>query len=137
MKVVFDTNILLSAFLWQKDLKPIYHIIREGKVAPCFTQYTWAEFIRALSYKKFEKQLEKIGIAPEEIIKLLTSRSYFVVSHLQVAEIKEDPSDNFILACALSCQASFIVSGDKHLLKFKKFCGIPIISPREFLKRAK
>lgn len=137
MRVVFDTNVLLSAFLWQKGLKPIYQIIRSGKVNPCFTQATWSEFLRALSYKKFEKQLLKIGVAPEEIIRLLVSRACFVSSHFQIEEIKEDPTDNSFLACALSAQASFIVSGDKHLLTLKEFQGIPILSPKEFLGRFK
>ena len=48
--------------------------------------------------------------------------------------IKEDRPDNKFLACAIAAQASFIISGDKHLLKLKEFQGIPIVSPREFLK---
>lgn len=137
MRIVFDTNVLLSAFLWQKGLKRIYQEISTGRIIPCFTQTTWTEFLNVFSYKKFEKQLLKIEVAPEEIIKLISSRSYFIISHLQIREIKEDPSDNQILVCALSCGASFIVSGDKHLLKLKQFQNIPILSPKQFLKHFK
>lgn len=137
MRVVLDTNVLLSAFLWQKGLKPIYQAIRSWKITPCFTQITWAELLRALSYKKFKKQLLKIGITPDEIVRLVASRSYFVVSYLRISAIKEDPTDNYILACAISSQASFIISGDRHLLKLKKFRGIPILVPKEFLKKIK
>lgn len=48
-----------------------------------------------------------------------------------------DPFDNHFLACALSSGASFIVSGNKHLLSLKNFKGIPILSPQQFLKRMK
>lgn len=133
MRVVLDTNVLLSAFLWQKNLKPIYQAIREKEITPCFTQKTWQELLRVFSYKKFEKQLSNINITPDEITKLLASRSCFKFSELKITEVKDDPGDNHILACAISCRAFFIVSGDKHLLKLKEFQGIPIVSPKQFL----
>jgi predicted nucleic acid-binding protein len=41
-----------------------------------------------------------------------------------------------ILECALAAEADFIVSGDKkHLLVLRRFRGIPIVSPAEFLRR--
>jgi hypothetical protein len=45
-----------------------------------------------------------------------------------------DTSDDKFLACAFESQASFIISGDKHLLKLKKFRNIPILGIKEFLK---
>mgnify|MGYP001596119756 FL=1 len=49
--------------------------------------------------------------------------------------IKEDPSDNFILECAVDCSAGFVISGDKHLLKLKAFNGIRIVKVAEFLEK--
>ena len=134
MYIVFDTNVLISTFLWQKKLKPIYTAIRTNNITPCFSPKTWAEFVRALNYNKFRKQLQKIAITPEEITSLLISRAYFVAPRVKIKEIKEDPSDNHILACAISCDAFCIVSGNKHLLKLKEFQGIAILTPRQFLK---
>lgn len=134
MRVVFDTNVLISAFLWQQNLKPIYDAIRRRAVSPCFTQDTWAELQRALSYKKFGKQLLKINISSDDVMHLLASRSHFSVSRLRITEIKDDPSDNMFLACALASRASFIVSGDTHLLSLKKFQKIRITRPRDFIE---
>ncbi len=133
MLVVLDTNVLLSAFLWRKGLKPIYEAIKNGRITPCFTEATWSEFLRALNYRKFAKQLKKINIVPEEIVKLLSTRASFTTAHWEIREIRDDPSDNNLLACALSSGASFIASGDKHLLKLKSFQRIPIIKPRDFI----
>jgi hypothetical protein len=47
--------------------------------------------------------------------------------------VKEDLADNKIIECALEAKASFIISGDKRLLKIRKYKGIKIITPREFL----
>lgn len=49
--------------------------------------------------------------------------------------IKEDPADNLFLNCAVVSNASFIISGDKHLLKLKKIQDIPIIKIRDFLEK--
>jgi len=49
--------------------------------------------------------------------------------------IADDLPDNQILASALISNASFIISGDKHLLKLKEFQGIPILTPRQFLNQ--
>jgi len=47
--------------------------------------------------------------------------------------IREDEPDNRILECALAAKADVIVTGDQHLLKLKRFPGILVASPREFL----
>ena len=47
--------------------------------------------------------------------------------------IKDDPTDNHILACAREGQADLIVSGDKYLRRTKVYEGIPIIRPTDFL----
>ncbi len=49
--------------------------------------------------------------------------------------IKEDPDDDRILECAVSVQASVIVSGDSHLLDLKTFAGIDVITASEFIKQ--
>jgi predicted nucleic acid-binding protein len=53
---------------------------------------------------------------------------------VEVARIKDDPSDNMFLACALEAEADFIVSDDVHLNKLKAFHGIQIVDTLIFLK---
>lgn len=48
--------------------------------------------------------------------------------------IRDDPSDNRFLECALAGKADVIVSGDRHLLRLKRFRGIPILTPKAFLE---
>lgn len=133
MRVVLDTNVIISAFLWQKSLKPIYSAVRQGKITPCFNQATWQELQRALLYKKLAEQLAKVNIKPEDITKLLVSRSRFSISRSKTTVIKDDPSDNYFIDCVLSSRASLVVSGDRHLLQLKKFRGVEVVSPKDFL----
>ena len=47
--------------------------------------------------------------------------------------VKEDPTDNKHLESALAGKAKYLITGDSHLLKFKYFKGIKIVTPRQFL----
>jgi predicted nucleic acid-binding protein len=47
--------------------------------------------------------------------------------------IKSNPDDNKILECAVACGASYIVSGDRHLLELKEYGKIKIITPKAAL----
>ena len=51
----------------------------------------------------------------------------------KVDVIKDDPTDNKYLACALEGNADYIVTGDQHLLKVREYRGTKIISPKELL----
>lgn len=101
MRVVLDTNVLVSAFVWRKGLKPIYQAVRYKDTTPCFTDETFAELKKVLLYPQLREQLLRAHIAPEEITRLLFNRSYFVPSIIPVQIITADPSDNAFLASPL------------------------------------
>jgi len=50
-----------------------------------------------------------------------------------VSVVREDEADNRILECALAAGADAIVTGDHHLLELRRFGGVRITTPREFL----
>ena len=52
----------------------------------------------------------------------------------RVLILEDDPDDNRILECALAANASYIISGDEHLLDLGEYRGIMIISLAGFLK---
>lgn len=136
MKVVADTNVLISAFLWKRQLLPIYQAIKTRRIIPCFIESTWKELVLTISYQKLANQLEKQNLTIKEALAFIERLSEFYPDpHAIPPIIKEDPSDNAILASAFVAEASFIISGDKHLLNVKDF-PVPIISPREFILTA-
>ena len=49
--------------------------------------------------------------------------------------LTEDPEDNAVLECALAAKADVIASGDRHLLKLKRFRKIQILTPDELLSQ--
>ena len=48
--------------------------------------------------------------------------------------LDEDPDDDKFIECAVALDAAIIISGDKHLLKLKRYVHIDIVSPHDFLE---
>ena len=135
MRVVLDTNILISAFLWKGKLAQIFNFINQREIILCFSKLTLDELIRVSHYPHINKKIKEENLDFDKIVAELASVSIIVNPKNIPDIIKDDPSDNIFLACALSAQASFIISGDKHLLNLKEFQDIPILTPHKFLNR--
>ncbi len=129
MKVVLDTNILISAIFWRGNP---YKVVRGGikrDYVLCLSKPILAELKEKLT-EKFDLPSEQI----DEQINILIEYSEIVEINVEINAVKNDQDDNMILECAVSCNADYIISGDRHLLKMREYKGIKIISPAEFLE---
>lgn len=126
IKVVLDTNVLVSALISTRS-NPSLLLDAAGKSYLLFTsKEILDEFEDVISRDKFGFSDGKINTAIEAIL----SFSEIVNPKVRLNIIKADPDDNKILECAVACGASYIVSGDKHLLELKEYESIKIISPK-------
>ena len=133
MKIVLDTNVIISGLLWKGLPGDVLEkCLKEHTL--CFSIETLNEIRKALSYPKFIPNIQRLSFNTEEFLNRLTKNALIVSGTEKISVIKDDPSDNKFLACAISCQVNFIISGDQHLLKLKEFHKIPILQPKEFLK---
>ena len=126
---MFDTNVLISGYLWKGPPRRAIEKVRSGEWTLIVSKDTIDELIRVLAYNKF-------GLKPEEIepiVRDLVEISEFVEVRSQLRIIQEDPTDNIFLNLAIDGQADVIVSGDHHLLDLSEFRGIPITTVRKFL----
>ncbi len=138
MRVVLDTNIFVSGLFFGGTPRKVLNFIEEKLVTPCFTIKTFIELERLLYHDKFTKQRNLLPFSITDFLNRLKNYSLIFPQPSKILIIiKEDLADNYLLACARLSQASFIVSGDDHLLKLKEFHGTSIVSPREFLKIVK
>jgi len=138
MRVVLDTNVLVSAFLWQGLPQKILQLAQKSVVTICVTREMLDEFEHVLSYPKFRERLTRVGKTPSEIIDEFVEVIESFPSHpFSKPHILADPTDDMFLACALSSKAFCIVSGDRHLLDLQEFHGIPILTSSQFLSKVK
>lgn len=134
MKIVIDTNIIVSAIFWGGIPRSVLEIAQK-KHTLCFSNSTLDELRTILNYSKFAPYISQLSFSTNEFIERLTEHALISSANWKKKDIiKEDPADDKFLICALVCQAGCIISGDKHLLKLKKFNNIPIIRPKQFIE---
>ena len=131
MKVVCDTNIYISFLKFGGKAEILLEHAFKGEFDLVISPEIIKETADVLK-KKFGWDNEKVSRS----IMVMTNASQVVKPTKKIEKIKTDKSDNKILECAVEGKADYIVTGDKkHLLPLKKFKGIPIYSPQEFLKQ--
>jgi putative PIN family toxin of toxin-antitoxin system len=130
-KVVLDTNVLISAIVFGGKPREVFELILMEKVNLAISREILNEMRGVLSGRKFRYPQQVL----HSILHSLENLAEFVVPQKPVKIIKDDPADNRILECALEAGAHIIISGDRHLLDVKRYRGIKIISPSDFLER--
>jgi uncharacterized protein len=130
IKVVLDTNVLISAIAFGGKPREVLKKIIVGEVELFISQLVINELAGVLASRKFCYNDEIIDLILAEI----ESIGNFVYPSIKIDIIKEDPEDNMILECGKTAVVDYIVSGDKHLLNLKKYAGIEILCPSEFLE---
>ncbi len=136
-KVVLDTNIWVSIFFNKILGREFDNLFKNEEIEIFISKDILLELSRVLEYPKIKTILEKSGISSRDVLEEVLRTSNVVNPEIKLEIIKEDPEDNKFLECALESKAEYIVSGDKHLLKLRKFGDVRIISAREFMERMK
>ena len=130
MRVVLDTNAVISALLFSGVSSRLVSLWQNGSITPLLSREIVDEYLRVLSYPKFELSEEEIKeLIQEEILPF----AEVIKPKRRLRVIRRDPSDNKFLECAVAGKASVIISGDKDLLSLGSFRRIRVQSPAQFL----
>jgi len=128
LKVVFDTNIYISAFVIPggNAEKAYLHAI-DGDFELCTSIAILTELAQKLD--------EKFGWKKHKIAQLISAISDIatVLKTTPWLKVLSDDPDNRILECAIKAEADFLVTEDKDLLKLRNYGNFEIIKLSNFL----
>lgn len=129
MRLVLDTNILISAIVFSGKPKEILDLIRNEKHSLVMSDEILGELsnvlVRDFQYGPFQTSVLIFSLA--EICQMVK-----IDNKLKI--IQADPDDNIILETAINGKVEVIITVDKHLLNLKSYQNIPIITASEFLE---
>ncbi len=129
MRVVFDTNIFISALVIPGSLaeKAIFKII-EGEDSLIISKEVINEILSVLSTKfgRDREAISRVAVNLSELAEL--------VNPFKRIRVFKDEFDNRILECALCGKADVIVTGDKEMVRLKEYQGVKIITLKGCLK---
>lgn len=128
VKVVLDTNILISAISFGGKPKEVLDLVLEEKITASTSPILMAEF-REVYRKKFPLLEEDFELTIKNIEDIFET-----TQPKETLDILKDEDDNRVLEAAVEGQCQYIITGDKDLLDLKSFQGIKILTPDQFLK---
>jgi uncharacterized protein len=129
LRVVLDTNILISAFVFPGGVPElVYRAALEGRITLLTSPPLLAEFGRVLS-ERFDWDSSRARDAVAQVSRI----GVVVRPSERVDEIEGDPTDDRVLEAAVTGGAQVIVSDNRHLLRLKEWREIRIEKAAAFL----
>lgn len=134
MRLVVDTNVLVSAFLWEGTPGRLIELAGEKAVQLFTSRALLDELAATLAKKKLAKPVAATGLTAEQMLGSFRRLATLVTARQLAQPVSRDVDDDQVIACAIAARADLIVSGDDDLLTLKTFQGIRIVSPAEALR---
>jgi len=128
VKVTADTNIYISALYFRGKPLSLLHMAIDQDLRIAISPPILEETLRVMR-DKFRATAKDIYEA--EVLLLNCAELYHPTTTLDT--VKEDPSDNRILECAVDSGSDYVVSGDGDLLRLKEHNSIKIVTVSELL----
>ena len=134
MKVILDTNVLLTSLLKTSKYRPIFDGLLDKKYELVISHDILQEYIEIIEQKTnpiIANNVSELLINLDNVQKIEVYYRWLL--------IENDPDDNKFVDCAIAGSVKFVVSNDKHfkILKKIKFPLVEVINSDQFLEELK
>ncbi len=125
MRIVFDTNVLISAFIARGHSHRVFeHCLHNHTIVT-------SRFILEEFHEKLVDRFHYEAATADAVISFLESCTVVVTPEPLAAPVCRDPDDDTVIGTALSGACHYIVTGDKDLLVLKTIETVTILTPAE------
>ena len=134
MRVVLDTNVLLSALISPHGVSDtIYRAWRSAQFDLVTSNIQLEEIRRASRYPKFKTVLQ-----PARVGAMINNLQHAIIlDRLNVKDEADDPADAFLISMSIASEANYLVTGDKRagLLQQKNIGCTRVLTPSDFCRK--
>jgi len=132
VRIVLDTNVVLSALLWRGTPYRLLDAIRRHERVQLFASIALLEELgEVLTRPVAQQRLALLHRAAHELLSDYVDAVELVTPPATPAVVAADPDDDIVIAAAVAAEADLLVSGDGHLLTLGRHHGIRIITPAQ------
>lgn len=136
MRLVLDTNIVISSLLWGGTPRKLLELGRDGQITLFTSSALLGELTDVLERKKFAPILTSQSITPTFLMQRYGMLAK-LVKPLPIERTVRDINDDIVLATALAAKADIIATGDNDLLVLHPWQGIRILNAADAVKNVK
>ena len=129
MKIVIDTNVVISGVFFGGKPRMILEAAADGKLSVCASAEILSEYYEIVDEMITHGQ----GHFNRNVLDPLIEGTEIVITHSKI-NASRDSDDNKFIECAADARALYIVSGDKDLLDIQEYEGIKIITVGDFCR---
>ncbi len=130
MKVVLDTNVLVSGLLSPfGNSAEILRIVVSGKIILCFDSRILIEYTEVLQRPKFQFDMSKIS----DLLKYIEQQGV-MTAPIPLSQSLSDPFDNAFLEVAIAENVICLITGNIKHFPVKLCKGVQIFTPVQFIE---
>lgn len=134
-RLVLDTNVLVSAFLWEGAPGRLIERAGDREVQLFTSRELLDELAATLAKKKLARFVAATGLTAEQMLDHYRRICTLVTAKQLETKVSRDTDDDAVLACAMAARADLLISGDEDLLVLVSVNSIPIVSVAEAIRR--
>jgi putative PIN family toxin of toxin-antitoxin system len=131
VRVVIDTNVLLSGLLWPGKPHRLIEQVRAGALILVSSPALLAELAEVIARPKFKSALARSSTDPELMLAQMRLLAEITAPPPLPEPVSRDSDDDVVLALATAARPDLIITGDQDLLVLGAYAGIPIVSAAE------
>lgn len=133
MRLVLDTNVVVSALLWDGVPRRLLKVGRAEGVVLYSSSPLLAELSDVLSRPKFTNKIAASLLSVDQLVDLYAELIDLVLP-VPTPRLAPDPDDDVVIGTALAAKADYVVTGDKGLLSVGTYEDGRIVSVSEALQ---
>ena len=128
MRLVLDTNTVVSGLLWGGNPQLILDLADDRRVTLFTSRPLMAELVDVLGRPKFRPKFLQHRKTPLQLAARYALASEFVALQSVPRTVPSDPDDDAVIATGIAAGADLIVSGDGDLLALHPYRGMRILN---------
>ena len=136
MRLVLDTNVVVSGLIWGGPPRGLLDLARKGRVVLFSSGVLLDELAGVLERDKFAAFLASRDVTPAFLMRRYGMLATLVKPTRVTRTVPADADDDHVIAAAATARADAIATGDGDLLRLDPWQGIRILPPAEVLRLA-
>jgi putative PIN family toxin of toxin-antitoxin system len=134
VRIVLDTNTVLSGLLWRGTPHQLLKAISAKQITLFTSPILLAELEEVMTRNKLAAAVKASGLSADQLMQYYRRLARVIHPDPIPPTVLSDPDDDHVLACALTAEADVIVSGDSDLLNLKEHRSMRIMTAAQALK---